>query len=193
MSEMIRASDLWTIQPGVFITTGRVIWQFLGCDRAEGQMLHIVTADGPRQVHLAQLLWTARDRADLGAPHGRKALAREVAHVRVRQPHGRVQGRQYLRKTSARIITALVERDGPGCHYCGRDLDAERAMTEGYTGPMPPWWPTKDHKLPKAAGGHDALENLLLSCFTCNNQKADTPYEDYVERLARRGRGPLVG
>ena len=59
----------------------------------------------------------------------------------------------------------LFERDKERCVYCGLDLkaDYDRFMMA-----------TEDHLLPCSRGGHTRnLENLVLSCRTCNNLKSN--------------------
>jgi hypothetical protein len=52
------------------------------------------------------------------------------------------------------------------CHYCGR--------TDGK--------PTKDHKVPKSAGGGDGA-NIIMSCKMCNMIKGSLKYEFFVSHF----------
>ena len=59
----------------------------------------------------------------------------------------------------------LFERDLGRCIYCGLDLkeDFDRFMMA-----------TEDHLIPSSKGGQARdLENLVLSCQTCNRLKSD--------------------
>lgn len=49
----------------------------------------------------------------------------------------------------------VLERDGALCAYCHQEAD------------------TVDHIVPKAAGGTDALGNLVAACRRCNGRKQD--------------------
>jgi len=69
------------------------------------------------------------------------------------------------------VILALAERDGWDCHYCGETLD--------------PYTATRDHKTPKARGGSNDLDNLVLSCEACQRRKKTQPYEDYMRRIEK--------
>ena len=60
----------------------------------------------------------------------------------------------------------LIQRDGKGCHYCG----SSKANTV-------------DHKIPKAQGGSDDLDNLVLACEPCNNKKGAASYEDFCAMI----------
>jgi 5-methylcytosine-specific restriction endonuclease McrA len=67
------------------------------------------------------------------------------------------------RNEKRRIL--LRHRDGNVCMYCGRPFGPELL-------------PTIDHVKPRALGGGDQLENLVLACRNCNGKKADKPPED---------------
>ena len=58
----------------------------------------------------------------------------------------------------------IILRDGGKCQYCGRALPAGSL--------------TMDHVVPRSRGGGSTWENLVASCFGCNNVKGDrTPQE----------------
>jgi 5-methylcytosine-specific restriction endonuclease McrA len=73
----------------------------------------------------------------------------------------------------------LFERDKGRCVYCGLDLkaDYDRFMMA-----------TEDHLLPSSRVGHARdLNNLVLSCRTCNNLKSDfVPKSQLDPRKQRR-------
>jgi hypothetical protein len=60
----------------------------------------------------------------------------------------------------------IVDRDGWGCHYCGVDLS-----------PAPP--SHVEHKVPKVRGGSNALDNKVLSCGPCNQNKGVIPHDEF--------------
>lgn len=54
----------------------------------------------------------------------------------------------------------LFDRDGPGCKYCG--YGKKKGL----------WWDLEiDHVYPRARGGGDEDENLVLACRKCNRTK----------------------
>lgn len=56
-----------------------------------------------------------------------------------------------------RKIRARLMQQNPRCFYCQSPVDWDGA--------------TLDHVLPKAKGGTDAIENLVLACRKCNQAK----------------------
>lgn len=59
-----------------------------------------------------------------------------------------------------RKIRWLAERDGNECHYCHVPFTAVLRAT-------------LDHIVPRALGGTNDCENLVLACDVCNHEKAD--------------------
>lgn len=52
----------------------------------------------------------------------------------------------------------LMRRDGQKCQYCGKRVTGETM--------------TLDHVIPRAQGGESRWENLVVSCYDCNQRKA---------------------
>lgn len=52
------------------------------------------------------------------------------------------------------------------CHWCGVRLTFDEA--------------TVDHRVPRAKGGTDASENLVIACVPCNTEKADKMPLEYA-------------
>lgn len=65
----------------------------------------------------------------------------------------------------------LLLRDGHRCQYCG-DEPGIRELNV-------------DHVLPRARGGRDAWDNLVISCRDCNLRKGKRTPEEAGMRLAR--------
>lgn len=64
----------------------------------------------------------------------------------------------YARKASRPLWKkkqAVIERDGPWCFFCHRELTFEEA--------------TLEHLVAKVRGGPDHLDNLALACENCNS------------------------
>lgn len=76
----------------------------------------------------------------------------------------------------------LFVRDKYTCQYCGRHK-SELA---------PRQFLTRDHVFPKSKGGKDTWTNLVTTCNTCNNKKADTLLEDTNLTLRRIPHVPTV-
>ena len=56
----------------------------------------------------------------------------------------------------------LINDYGSYCWWCQSCLPAKKL--------------TLDHLKPKSRGGSDSLENLRLSCFSCNNSRGNSLY-----------------
>lgn len=84
---------------------------------------------------------------------------------------------------------ALAKRDGGYfCHYCGKPIqfpgDIPKLPGTIYLDPSIDALEV-DHKVPKAKGGSDDLDNLLLSCTKCNQRKGKKDYSDFLKWLKR--------
>lgn len=66
-----------------------------------------------------------------------------------------------------------IHRDFNGiCALCGNEVDLKDA--------------SRDHIIPRAAGGGNGRDNIQLTHKTCNNRKGDTLYpKDWQEQLKR--------
>ena len=58
---------------------------------------------------------------------------------------------------------------GSTCFYCGRSFEPDGPLQR-----------TVDHRVPRSAGGHDGLANLVFACHACNQRKADTAEADFL-------------
>ena len=63
------------------------------------------------------------------------------------------------------------------CHYC-------RTRTYRFDGPF---MATVDHRVPRANKGWNHPTNYVLACYTCNQEKAATPYEEFKNAIRQRG------
>lgn len=68
----------------------------------------------------------------------------------------------------------LKNRDGDGCHYCGRAFGEEKLNRR-----------TLDHKIPRSAGGNNNEDNLVLACARCNVLKGSKNYEFFKMNLPK--------
>lgn len=58
----------------------------------------------------------------------------------------------------ARVVRALMARDGRHCYWCKIEL-------------RHPWKPTIEHLVPRSLGGSNRQENLVLACDWCNQKR----------------------
>src|SRR5262245_21028065 len=73
-------------------------------------------------------------------------------------------------RSGRRLAQRLAARDGGDrCHFC-LELFAVGGVQ-----------PTIDHLVPLAAGGSNALTNLVLACPSCNGRKGQRSAEDFVQ------------
>jgi 5-methylcytosine-specific restriction endonuclease McrA len=65
----------------------------------------------------------------------------------------------------------IIERDNNTCQYCGKTFVSSEL--------------TMDHVHPKSKGGERTWQNIVTSCFKCNQKKANrTPEEAGMELLS---------
>lgn len=76
----------------------------------------------------------------------------------------------------ADIRAILLDRD-KCCIYCRKELNKRTAKI--------------DHMIPKCKGGPDTLNNLALSCLSCNNKKADMLPLDFVQVMINESLTPV--
>jgi hypothetical protein len=78
----------------------------------------------------------------------------------------------------AHLERIIAENGHANCHYCG----TETRLPIRSWGRLDRDHATIDHKTPKAHGGTNDPDNLVLACNACNNAKGDRPYDDFVAR-----------
>jgi hypothetical protein len=74
-------------------------------------------------------------------------------------------------------LTAILERDGPTCVWCGRPF-----------GPL--IRPTTEHVVPRVKGGPSRLENEVAACGRCNGERGHRSPVEWLEDCLRRGWHP---
>lgn len=102
--------------------------------------------------------------------------------------------------TRARLIEQVLEREGPGCAYCGvwvlipSNVEWRGDYIEPDPSPDRPIRPYLrlitevrtlhlDHALPRSRGGSDHAENMRLSCPPCNIDKGTMNEWEYLLAL----------
>ncbi len=71
-------------------------------------------------------------------------------------------------------LRAAVERDGPTCIWCGRELAGQVL-------------PSTEHVVPRVKGGPSWLENEVAACRRCNGERGHTAPVEWLEECLRRG------
>ena len=80
--------------------------------------------------------------------------------------HNSRPNRESLSKRLGAVARMIRERDGHRCAYCQRTAAESGAHLH------------LDHLLPKALGGADTADNLVLACRRCNSaRQARRPLE----------------
>ena len=96
--------------------------------------------------------------------------------------HKFVAARPTFRVPARLTPTNLWKRDKYTCQYCGRHRSEFKALEKL----------TRDHVVPSARGGTDCWENVVASCSTCNNKKADKLLTETTLRLTRKPYTPTI-
>lgn len=71
----------------------------------------------------------------------------------------------------------IYERDNRTCQYCGKKMKKDES--------------TLDHVIPKSKGGPFSFTNLVASCYSCNQFKADREPNEAGMSLLREPFTPL--
>lgn len=77
----------------------------------------------------------------------------------------------------ARRLEMAMERDGPTCAWCGRDLVGRIAATT-------------DHLVPRIKGGPSWLANEVAACSRCNRERGHRSPSDWLAECTGRGWSP---
>lgn len=70
----------------------------------------------------------------------------------------------------------MAVRDAFTCQYCGTQLPLYKL--------------NYDHVIPKAKGGRTNWENIVMSCYPCNNRKRDSTLEQSGMKLLKQPQKP---
>ena len=86
-----------------------------------------------------------------------------------------IKGRRVFKTPALLTQKNLFVRDGYTCQYCNRHKSQFKHSE----------FLTRDHVHPVAKGGRDVWENVVTSCSTCNNKKADKLLESTTMTLLK--------
>ncbi len=95
-----------------------------------------------------------------------------------------------IRKSSQKSLRqvqreVIFRQQGGRCAYCNCQmiLKTKGARRDA---PLPANFATLDHRLAKALGGGDQIDNLVVSCHRCNNAKSLVEYRSSQSQLGYR-------
>lgn len=86
-------------------------------------------------------------------------------------------------------ILDLASRFDYRCVYCGKPVvlaSVGKRINQ-------PHHATRDHFVPKAKGGTRMVNNTVLACYKCNNEKGDSTPEEYALLLYFRRLAKEIG
>lgn len=85
--------------------------------------------------------------------------------------HNNRPGRESLSKRLGKVARQIKARDEHRCQYCGATAETSGAHLH------------LDHLTPKAHGGRDVAENLVLACRSCNSARKDMPLSAWCKKI----------
>jgi hypothetical protein len=88
---------------------------------------------------------------------------------------GRIELRSLRRPTRRTLLEWLGDRDGEHCVWCRTAITYQSIHA------------TLDHIRCRSHGGADALDNLVLSCASCNHRRANAPASSWLEACLDAG------
>lgn len=79
-------------------------------------------------------------------------------------------------------IKLWVAQDGK-CHYCDRDTVLPKQDQVNKGGLLA----TLDHIVTQSCGGTDSLNNMVVACYSCNNNRLDMDYQTFYSMMKTPG------
>lgn len=143
--------------------------RILRLDKTGFPVSWIPKKDAIRCIFEGEVLWELGDRTVVMRGGYNKDGLRSVFHL----PPVIALDSVHKRTASIPALNnpALFRRDGHMCMYCGNEFH-ERQLT-------------RDHIFPSARGGENSWNNVVASCYRCNNRKGcQTPEEAGMSLLA---------
>jgi 5-methylcytosine-specific restriction endonuclease McrA len=93
-----------------------------------------------------------------------------------------IKGRRVFKTKALLTQKNLFIRDGYTCQYCSR-TKSELKSSE---------FLTRDHVIPRDAGGRDTWTNVVTSCNTCNNKKSNYMMHETNMKLLKNPVEPTI-
>lgn len=89
-----------------------------------------------------------------------------------RAEHANRPGRESLSKRlGRRVAAAILARGGHACAYCASTAEESGAPLQ------------LDHLRPRAVGGTDTADNLVVACRSCNSARQATPLATWCRQV----------
>lgn len=82
--------------------------------------------------------------------------------------HNNRPNRESLSKRLGKLARQIKARDGHACVYCGATAESSGSHLH------------LDHLTPKADGGADTADNLVLACRSCNSRRQDKSLREWA-------------
>lgn len=76
------------------------------------------------------------------------------------------------------MVQRIADRDGWFCWWCGIPLAMDESDTRQAA--------TLDHLVVRSAGGSNRFDNQVIACLLCNQDRGDTPAEEYTPKIRYR-------
>jgi len=93
-----------------------------------------------------------------------------------------IKGRRVFKTPAMLTQRNMFIRDAYTCQYCARHRSSLKSAE----------FLTRDHIHPVAKGGKDTWQNVVTSCSTCNNKKADKLLENTGMKLLKTPSIPTI-
>lgn len=94
-------------------------------------------------------------------------------HLNPNSSKKRLHGKSGIKGARKKVLE-LIERDGPNCCWCGKEVLLDQLLKE-------PESASVEHVIRKADGGTNAMSNLKVACRKCNNERHK--FEHLAEHL----------
>lgn len=73
----------------------------------------------------------------------------------------------------------LYNQQNGRCFFCQKQMSSPYNLPAD--GRQTSDMPTLEHKIPRGEGGTNALENLVITCYQCNNIRSIIPFDIFLE------------
>lgn len=96
------------------------------------------------------------------------------------RPPNHKKRRDPYRSIAVALAAELMQEQGGKCYWCGVAM-WHPAFPDPTSQDRPEDRATFDHKIPMSKGGPTTKKNGVAACKYCNNDRGDTPFEEYEQ------------